>query len=190
MGPVVPTLRGIFQPVRRGSAFDTALTDRPFVELNVSYRSAQSERDHNILFLVDTGADGTVLEPTDAYALLGDEFFGIDFDRDPYMRYSVGIGGYARRVVRVAVLSAIAIEGDYIGMVQNISIAEPTPRVPTREESGNWSAPSLLGRDVLRYFEIHLDYYPSNRLELWFDRNAYQVISEYEDRQRDAERYR
>ena len=127
------------------------------------------------LLLIDTGADSTLLEPMDAFELLGGAYFDIDFDRDPSRTISVGIGGYARSVTRLVILSTMSDDGRYIGIVVPIHIAEPIPRTPSETDPGNWHAPSLLGRDVLRYFELHLDYFPQPAVRLWFDEHAQRV---------------
>ena len=175
---------GIFQPVPLGDPYEPARTDRPFMPFHVEYDTGKERRRHEVLFLVDTGADATVLEPRDSYALLGDELFDIDFDNDPWRRTGVGVGGTARSVTRLARLSTMSDSGLYLGITDPICIAEPVPRVPSGERAGNWDAPSLLGRDILRFFEIHLDYFPRPHIELWFDETAARAYRNEDDRRR------
>ena len=50
-------------------------------------------RSSEVRFLIDTGADATVLHPRDAYRLLGDELHRIDFERDSRRIAGLGVGG-------------------------------------------------------------------------------------------------
>ena len=52
----------------------------PLIQIAV----ALEDRSDDIWFLIDTGADATVLHPADAQSLLGDGLHRIDFERDPY----------------------------------------------------------------------------------------------------------
>lgn len=167
---------GIFQDMSPSEPNEPAHTPRPFVpfEVNMSLDRDDQRATTEALFLVDTGADATLLAPVDAYELLGDALFEIDFDDEAEVRWLAGIGGYARSVTRSAILSTVSDDGEFIGMFAPIRIAEPVPRIPTQEHPGNWGTPSLLGRDILRYFEIHLDYFPDPVIALRFDKAAQQ----------------
>lgn len=166
---------GLFESVGPSREHEPIRTPRPFVPFNVRVRTPVTKRDvdQEILFLVDTGADSTLIEPADAYRLFGDELFSIDFDRRYDTRVSVGIGGHARSVIEYAQLSTISDDGDYVGVVLPICISEPVPRYPAKSGFSNWDAPSLLGRDVLSFFEVHLDYYPRPVVALKYDYEAY-----------------
>ena len=111
-------------------------------------------RSSEVRFLIDTGADATVLHPRDAYRLLGDELHRIDFGRDPYHIAGLGVGGGAERVVRDATLTLRSVDGETYPMEMPILIARPTPAEPG--DHGNWRLPSLLGRDFLRHFRFEL----------------------------------
>ena len=110
----------------------------------------------SIRFLIDTGADVTVIHPTDAARLLRGEFFALDFLRDTRLVDASGIGGIAKRVVRDATLHLESTEGNHWRITLPILIAEPVPR--TSPNTGNWQLPSLLGRDFLRHFRFELVY--------------------------------
>lgn len=167
---------GIFQDMSPAEPNEPAHTPRPFVpfEINMSLGRDDQRATTEALFLVDTGADATLLAPVDAYELLGNALFEIDFDDEAKVFWSVGIGGYARSVIRSAILSTVSDDGEFIGVFAPICIAEPVPRLPTPEHPGNWSTPSLLGRDILRYFEIRLDYFPEPAIALRFNKAAQQ----------------
>ena len=167
---------GIFQDTSPAEPNEPAHTSRPFVpfEVNMSLGRDDQRATTEALFLVDTGADATLLAPVDAYELLGAALFEIDFDDEAEVRWLAGISGYARSITRSAILSTVSDDGEFIGLFAPICIAEPVPRVPTQENPGNWGTHSLLGRDILRYFEIHLDYFPDPVITLRFDKAAQQ----------------
>lgn len=110
----------------------------------------------SIHFLIDTGADVTVIHPTDAARVLRGDFFALDFLRDTHLVDASGVGGIAKRVVRDATLHVESTEGDPWQISLPILIAEPVPRAPP--DTGNWRLPSLLGRDFLRHFRLELIY--------------------------------
>lgn len=111
-------------------------------------------RSSDVRFLIDTGADATVLHPNDAYRLLGDELYRIDFERDSRRIAGLGVGGGAERVVRDATLTLRSVDGESYSMEMPILIARPEPAEPG--DHGNWRLPSLLGRDFLRHFRFEL----------------------------------
>lgn len=108
----------------------------------------------DIAFLIDTGADATVLHPADAYRLLGDDLHGIDFDHDPRRTPGLGVGGAVDRVVQNATLTLRSEDRQLHPIDMPILIARPIPAEPG--EHGNWRLPSLLGRDFLRHFRLEL----------------------------------
>jgi hypothetical protein len=102
-------------------------------------------------FLVDTGADCSLLMPADARRL------GIDFSKLHYTRKSYGIGGVCKEH-RVPALLIVSDERVAYGYRFALSIAEPSPDL---EE-----CPSILGMDILRYWRITCD---AAEKELFFD---------------------
>ena len=110
----------------------------------------------SIRFLIDTGADVTVIHPTDAARVLRGDFFALDFLRDTRLVDASGVGSIAKRIVRDANLHLESTEGDLWQISLPILIAEPVPRTPPN--AGNWQLPSLLGRDFLRHFRLELIY--------------------------------
>ena len=108
----------------------------------------------DVRFLIDTGTDATVLHPTDAYSILGDDLHRIDFDHDPRRTPGLGVGGAVDRVVRDATLTLRSEDRRFYPIDMPILIARPAPTEPG--EHGNWRLPSLLGRDFLRHFRLEL----------------------------------
>ena len=115
---------------------------------------ALNDRADDARFLIDTGADATVLHPTDAHSILGADLYTIDFDHDPHHTTGEGVGGTVDRVVRDATLTLQSEDGRLHSIEMPILIARPTPTEPG--EHGNWRLPSLLGRDFLRHFRLEL----------------------------------
>ena len=115
---------------------------------------ALSGHSRDIAFLIDTGADATVLHPTDAYRLFRGDLRTIDFDRDPRRVPGLGVGGAVDRVVRDATLTLRSEDHRLHPIEMPILIARPIPSEPG--EHGNWRLPSLLGRDFLRHFRLEL----------------------------------
>src|SRR5437016_5956007 len=97
-----------------------------------------------VSFLVDTGADGTVLMPADSRKL------GIDFRNLRNQTITEGIGGAAKGFNESAILSFTDRRYVYSYLVK-IEIAAPTTR--------NYRFPSLLGRDLLGKWRIVIDTY-------------------------------
>ena len=122
----------------------------PLIQIAV----ALEDRSDDIWFLIDTGADATVLHPADAQSLLGDGLRRIDFESDPYRAAGLGVGGGVDRVVRDATLTLRSVDNETYATEMPILIARPTPTEPG--DHGNWRLPSLLGRDFLRHFRFEL----------------------------------
>ena len=115
---------------------------------------ATDGRQGTIPFMIDTGADVTVLSPSDSLRVLRDDAFAIDFARDPRRLQIQGIGGGAQYVVRHAVLTLYSTEGERHSLAMPVLIAEPAP--PRLAEPGPPQPPSVLGRDFLRHFHLEL----------------------------------
>jgi predicted aspartyl protease len=99
--------------------------------------------DATIPFLLDTGADCSLLMPADAKRL------GIDHSKLTYDNSSTGVGGPCKEHTARARL--VVQDGNLMhGYVTTIGIADP---IPDLEE-----APSLLGMDILQHWRITCDY--------------------------------
>jgi hypothetical protein len=112
----------------------------PYVEARVSFPRLRLRG--LVSFLVDTGADGTVLMPTDSKAL------GIDFRSLREPTTSEGIGGVAQGFNEMIVLSFSDRRYVYSYLLQ-IEISAPTTH--------NYRFPSLLGRDILEQWRMVMD---------------------------------
>ena len=123
----------------RGRFGDT--TGRPYIEgrLIVPGQGLSS----NLSFLVDTGADRTMLMPADARQM------GLDYSQLTRRTESVGIGGASLNFVEQATLVFLEPERFLQVYVIDIRIAAPSLEI--------MDLPSLLGRDVLDRWRMTYD---------------------------------
>ncbi|MCX6022464.1 MAG: retropepsin-like aspartic protease, partial [Chloroflexi bacterium] len=91
-------------------------------------------------FLVDTGADATILAPADAFAL------GVDVIHLPNAGATRGVGGATPTATVEATLTL-----DSVILPLTLRILAPRTRTQQRALA---SIPSLLGRDVLSQFAL------------------------------------
>jgi Aspartyl protease len=112
----------------------------PYIEARLSF--PRLRRWGLVSFLVDTGADGTVLMPADSKTL------AIDFEALRNPTTSEGIGGVARGFNELAVLSFFDRRYVYSYLFE-LEISAPTTR--------NHRYPSLLGRDILGRGRLVMD---------------------------------
>jgi len=94
-------------------------------------------------FLVDTGADSTLLAPRDAIT------FGVDLRRLPQDTPSTGVGG---RTPTVSTAGRLILEAHTFTIP--LRILAPTSR---RQQHLLSTIPSLLGRDILSHFALFVD---------------------------------
>ena len=141
----------------RGQATRSALMDvvRPTIESDLTVLGRRGQ----VRWLIDTGSPYTILHPEDALRLLGNELDSLDFDAHPQRHDVSGVGrGPARTIIVPASLTFEDDEDEPETLTMPILIAEPIP--PYRAHQGNWRVPSLLGCDVLRYFDLELSLNP------------------------------
>ena len=112
----------------------------PYIEAHVSFPRLRLRG--FISFLIDTGADGTVLMPTDSGKL------GVDFRLLTNPTASQGIGGIARGYHETAVVSFSGRRYIYSYAIQ-IEISALL--------ADNSRLPSLLGRDILGRWRLVVD---------------------------------
>jgi predicted aspartyl protease len=112
----------------------------PYIEARVSFPRLRLRG--LVSFLVDTGADGTVLMPADSNKL------GIDHKSLRNPTTSEGIGGAAQGFNEEAVLSFSDRRYVYSYLL-NVEISGPTRY--------NHRFPSLLGRDILKQWRLVMD---------------------------------
>ena len=114
-------------------------------------------RSEPVQFSIDTGADYTILQPIDAEAVLGQRYSSIDFEQDSARFDLYGISGSASEyVIRSGTLTFRDEHGAPFAIDLPILIARPSTPQPTPDS--NWEAPSLMGQDALRQFDLHLSY--------------------------------
>ncbi len=115
-------------------------------------------RDLDLEFLIDTGADFTILSPIDSLRLFGSAYLNFEFSAQDGLEVT-GLGA-TPTVVRFidAALKFIATDGTLIELAFPVAIPEPHPRLPSPR--GNWQMPSLLGRDALDFFDLAISYHP------------------------------
>lgn len=116
-------------------------TGRPYIEGRLILTSRGLTSD--VSFLVDTGADSSMLMPVDALRI------GVDYGGLRRAVESVGIGGSARTFVEEATL-VFSEPGRflYVYLIE-LRIAPPSPDI--------MDLPSLLGRDVLDCWRMTYD---------------------------------
>ena len=117
-------------------------TQRPYIDLTLEFPIANN-RTLEISFLVDTGADRTMLSPFDGARLRGD--LGIDILDLPF---GAPIGGIGGQIETRMIDANMEIGGQSISTT--LSLVEPPPgSFPTM--------PSLLGRDILYWLALFME---------------------------------
>ena len=97
----------------------------------------------NVLFLIDTGADASLIGDFDAFRMVSD--FGVDLTELQDGPSSRGLGGIAATKTAEATLRF----GDF-PITISIDILEPSSET-------HFAVPSLLGRDVLAHFALFVE---------------------------------
>ena len=126
------------------------VTARPRIDVIVTFGGNRLQ----LPFLIDTGADLTLIQPDHARQLLS----GVDQDRQtstPSDQFTIsGIGSSAEQTtVRRVGLHFTDDVGRGYWFAQTILFANPA-------SERSWVVPSLLGRDVLSRFDLNLSYDP------------------------------
>jgi len=88
-----------------------------------------------VSFLIDTGADTTVLMPIDGLRM------SIPYNTLPTPKTSKGVGGIANDFEKSAHIAVFDADGYILTYFVKLTISTPTPH--------NQDIPSLLGRDII-----------------------------------------
>ena len=107
--------------------------------------------------MIDTGADFTIVAPRRTRELFGTE---IDYRAVPPSRRLpiAGIGhGTVDTIIQRVGLLMTDDDGAVFRIAQSTLFAIPQPG-----DAGRWRVPSVLGRDVLSRFDLHISYDPPN----------------------------
>ncbi len=118
---------------------------------------AFGQRREQVPFMIDTGADFTFVAPRRARALFWSEF---DYNAVPSGRRLpiAGVGpGTVDTIIQPVGMLMTDDDGAVFRLSQTMLFAVPQPDV-----AGRWQVPSLLGRDVLSRFDLHISYDPPN----------------------------
>jgi len=118
---------------------------------------ASGQRRGQVSFMIDTGADFTIVAPRRTRELFGTE---IDYGAVPPSRRLpiAGIGpGTIETIIQRVGLLMTDDDGTVLRFPQSMLFAIPQPDV-----DGRWQVPSVLVRDVLSRFEFQLSYDPPN----------------------------
>ena len=126
----------------RGYFSDERGRRRPFVDAVFQFPILDNQR-LQVPLLVDTGADRTILSPTDALRL--SRRFDTNLAELQQSAPSTGVGGQATTRTIDAVLNI-----DSFSESLNLTILEPTP-------DRLLPIPSLLGRDILSHFALYME---------------------------------
>lgn len=116
---------------------------KPYIDIKVSFPDS-GNRSLTVAFLIDTGADSTILSPDVLIYIrneLGIEFFDLPVSETPIS----GVGGY----VRTRSIRATLTIGSYSATMP-VPIMEPPSSAPI-------TMPSLLGMDILHDFALFVE---------------------------------
>ncbi len=125
------------------------VTGRPYLKGRLFLPRLQVRQDLD--FIVDTGADSTVLMPGDGLSA------GLDYSMLRGTTTSLGLGGASESFVEPALLAFLEVERSLCVYSMQLEICRPSSEI--------MHVPSLLGRDILGRWLMVFD--PSNR-ELTF----------------------
>lgn len=144
------TLRGHFQP-RRSDLRDT-FPSAPFASAILLHNDRLAEVD----FLVDTGADSTVLSPQDAVLLFGIQYYQELWNRKPLIPVTgIGAGVSVEEDIQLVLFDHLGAQASFHHTVSVMDLALNRDGDPI-----NWSMPSLLGRDLLQLFRLEISFQP------------------------------
>lgn len=132
-------------------------TGRPILSTNVLIGRARVRQS----FMIDTGADYTIVQPDAALPLLSAA--GIEVAPETSSD-DVVLSGVGPAPLTCAVQSAGLSFIDELGneLILTVAVLVPRPSSANRPTANRARTPSLLGRDVLSRFDLHISYDPPN----------------------------
>ena len=134
----------------RGRFGDT--TGRPYFEGRLVLSDLKLTAD--ISFILDTGADSSVLMPLDSRRM------GVDYSVFDETIESVGIGGISKDFKTPAILAFSDSGNLYVYAIPELRVMTPSPEI--------LNIPSLLGRDIIDRWSLTYDK-PNNNLRVDVD---------------------
>lgn len=132
---------------------DLLMTPQPHINVRVHINQRRLE----LPLLIDTGSDFTFLQPAAAARLLEADELRHQSTQSANVIALSGVGGSVRTIVRRAGLVIWDDAGSGHSFSHSILLALPEISSPSAPPS---IVPSLLGRDVLRRFDLHMSYDP------------------------------
>lgn len=155
MGAVARRFSGHFGQVAQPAHPLLSSKPSPLITLIVLL-GGQAKR---VPFMIDSGADFTIVQYYDIASMLKLEGRDLGFERGPDTISVTGIGhAFARCRVQQLGLRFRDEAGEPLTITQAVAIAEPTSKTGTGR--AGWRLPSLLGRDLLSQFDFNLSYDP------------------------------
>lgn len=126
----------------------------PFVSAIVELNGTRYELD----FFVDTGSDVTCIMPRDSLELFGSRLSATSVREaaDATIIEGIGESGYYALELEDAALILVDEDGVEVRLDVQLLLAEPSPR--DQAPGGNWSLPSIFGRDAIRPGDFRLSY--------------------------------
>ena len=123
---------------------------------SVSVEAVWRDRRAHFTLLIDTGTESTTLFPRQALELFGSAFDQFDFD-DPDRRIQIGdVGGALHAAIEEPIDLLFHDDADAPSTVSaRVLVVRPNPSERS-VGGGNWDTPSLLGRDLLLHFDLHV----------------------------------
>jgi hypothetical protein len=130
-----------------------ALTARPYIRIEIMFGRERIL----VPFMIDTGADFTIIQPRVASQVLqAKDRHAQASDPDIVHMFGIGKGTVPTRVRTVGLLLSDD-DGERYWFTHPVLLVDSAG---TATESTHRTLPSLLGRDVLRRFDLNLSYNP------------------------------
>lgn len=121
--------------------------------------AAWRDRRAHVNLLIDTGTENTILFPRQAREIFGRDLERFEFD-NPDRRILIGdVGGTFHAAIEETVDLIFHDETDAPSTSSaRVLVVQPSPTdlADPNVARSNWDTPSLLGRDLLLHFDLHM----------------------------------